>query len=161
MGILWYFLFAQCMLKNNNPFLGAPCTDAINSINYKTPQPHSTGALPPEAQHLLTLFAGGAALSAITDTRTKQRRPLKKGSIPVCIFPSQTKHAGRHSSRGLDAATFQRRKMLSVTLSSTSRFHLRHLFLWPAWFCISQESEAVPLSEVCTPNVTPALLSIT
>lgn len=86
------------MLKNSNPFWGVPCTDAINSINYNTPHPHSTGALPLEAWHLLTLFAGEEALSAITDIWTKQGCPLKKGSVPVCIFPSQTKRAGRYSA---------------------------------------------------------------
>lgn len=92
-----YFLFAQCTHKNSDLFWRAPCTAAINSINYKPLQPHSTGAVPLEAQHLLTLFAGGEALLAITNTWTKQGCPLKKGSVPVCIFPSQTKHAGRYS----------------------------------------------------------------
>lgn len=144
-GIRLYFLFAQWMLKNSNPFLGAPCTDAINSINYKTPQPHSTGALPLEAQHLLTISAGGAALPPITETWAKQGCPLQKGSVPVLFFYPKLSMLVGNQQRP-DDATFQKDKMLSVTLPSTPPFHIRQQFLWPARFCISQESEAEPLS---------------
>lgn len=131
------------MLRNSNPFGGAPCTDAINSI--KNPSSLTAQVLCLWKQSIqVTLFAGGKALPVIT-TWTKQGYPLKKGSIPACIFPSQTRHAGGNSEEPKMMVHLQGDKMLTVKLSTTSCFHIRQFFLWPAQFCFSQETEAVSI----------------
>lgn len=86
------------MLRNSNPFWGDPCTDAINSIK-KNPSSLIAQVLCLWKHSIqVTRFAGGKALPAIIDTWTRYPGcPLKKGSIPACIFPSQTGHAGRDS----------------------------------------------------------------